>query len=154
MTRSKIVIAGLTWLLSSCIVDSVARPATADQPGTGAIVVQNFYYALPGKAAEVYALRLHASDVRAALGLPRGRVLRRTTDEPKPDPSSPIPDVIWECEYPTLAAREIDVATLGRSKEFERVEERMDHLLRKFARATFEPSGRDGQESDAEKRTK
>jgi hypothetical protein len=97
------------------------------------LVVQNFYYALPGKVQEVYELRLRASEVRAALGLPRGRVLRRTSDQTEKS----LPDVEWECEYPSVAAREKDVAALEHSEEFARIEKKMDTLLREFHRATF-----------------
>jgi hypothetical protein len=41
------------------------------------IVEQTSYFVLPGKAEDVYRVRLHASDVLEKLGLPRGRVLRR-----------------------------------------------------------------------------
>jgi hypothetical protein len=41
------------------------------------IVEQTSYFALPGKAEDVYRVRLHASDVLEKLGLPRGHVLRR-----------------------------------------------------------------------------
>jgi hypothetical protein len=99
------------------------------------IVVQNYYYALPGKAEEVYQWRLHASEVRAKLGLPRGRVLRRMA-QPR-DPEN-LPDVIWECEYSSVAARSADVEKLGKSPEFDQVEKHMDTLIRHFERAIFE----------------
>jgi hypothetical protein len=41
------------------------------------IVEQASYFALPGKAEDVYRVRLHASDVLEKLGLPRGHVPRR-----------------------------------------------------------------------------
>jgi len=128
---------------ASCLIAATAAILTctgathADAPQQR-IVVQNYYFALPGKANDVYELRLHASDVRASLGLPRGRVLRRTGD---PGSSTDLPDVICECEYPSIAARERDVAALGRSQQFELVEKRMDTLLQKFKRAQFTISG-------------
>jgi hypothetical protein len=97
------------------------------------LVIQNFYYALPGKAQEVYELRLRASEVRGALGLPRGRVLRRMPDQTEKS----LPDVEWECEYLSVAAREKDVAALEHSEEFTRIEKKMDSLLREFERAAF-----------------
>ena len=120
--------------------------SSGDSPRAGEhIVVQNYYYALPGKAEEVYEWRLHASEVRARLGLPKGRVLRRvaqpaaTTQQTgmKPD-SLNLPDVIWECEYSSIAERNSDVERLGRSPEFEQVEKHMDTLIRHFERAIFE----------------
>ena len=100
-----------------------------------AIVVQNYYYALPGRAEEVFELRLHASELRAKLGLPRGRVLRRTSAPKGEDNAGP--DVIWECDYPSRAARQEDIARLSQSAEFDQVEKHMDGLLRKFDRAEF-----------------
>jgi hypothetical protein len=40
------------------------------------VLSQNRYWAKPGKVDEVYAWRLHATDVQVEMGLPRGRVLR------------------------------------------------------------------------------
>jgi hypothetical protein len=51
------------------------------------IVEQASYFALPGKAEDVYRVRLHASDVLEKLGLPRGHVLgRQGNSETLPDP--------------------------------------------------------------------
>src|SRR4051812_28620242 len=104
----------------SCCVGSAkseAPPKVGAAPSR-ALVVQNYYYALPGKATDVYLWRLHASDVRAKLGLARGRVLRRVPD-PKTDKLPvALPDVIWECEYSSREAREADVAQLDKSAEF------------------------------------
>jgi hypothetical protein len=124
------------------MITSAAQPVSDGKAPSRPIVVQNYYYALPGKSDEVYALRVHASDVRVALGLPRGRVLRRMHEAVDTDPSPPLPDVIWECEYPNVAAREADVTTLGRSEEFRRVEKRMDSLLRNFQRVMLGVSGK------------
>jgi len=120
---------GIAVTLNGQAADSV--PAVA-----GPIVVQNYYFALPGKSEEVFEWRLHASEVRAKLGLSRGRVLRRIAAPNGQD--SAVPDVIWECDYPSQAAREKDIALLSRSAEFDQVEKHMDKLLRKFDRALFE----------------
>jgi hypothetical protein len=53
---------------------TIGKPARAQQ--TQRFIVQNNYWALPGKAEEVFQWRIHASDVRERLGLPRGQVLR------------------------------------------------------------------------------
>ncbi len=51
------------------------------------IVEQTSYSALPGKAEDVYCVRLHASDVLEKLALARGNVLRRQgNSETLPDP--------------------------------------------------------------------
>jgi hypothetical protein len=123
-------------LWSALVAVTVAGHATDSiQPAATPIVVQNYYYALPGKAQEVFELRLHASEVRAKLGLRRGRVLRRISAPKSEDNAGP--DVIWECDYSSQAAREKDVARLSQSAEFDQVEKQMDTLLRKFDRAEF-----------------
>ena len=96
-----------------------ANTAFAQAQQTKPVVVQNSYFPKPGKEKEVYEWRLHASDVRAKLGLPKGRVLRRISDNTGPY-------VIWECDYPSLEARQKDVEKLDRSDEFKKVQEHMD----------------------------
>jgi sulfonate transport system ATP-binding protein len=127
-----------TWLVGTTATLLVCGSTTHADAPAARLVVQNYYYALPGKSNEVYELRLHASDVRGSLGLPRGRVLRRTKTA---NPSADLPDVIWECDYPSAAAREKDVEALRHSEEFERVEKRMDTLLHDFRRAQFTIGG-------------
>ena len=120
------------------------NPPQPSAPPAGAIVVQNYYYARSGKADEVYAWRIHASDVRVKLGLPRGRILRRVPAARSVGSASAMADVIWECDYPSLAARTAEVARLGASAEFAAVEKHMDTLITDFRRAVFEgeaPSG-------------
>jgi hypothetical protein len=114
--------------------------AFAGIPGNAApkaIVVQNFYYALPGKVDEVYRWRLHASEVRGRLGLAVGRVLKRTQQSAADLNNAELPDVVWECEYPNVAARDADVARLDGSREFESIEAHMQTLIRQFHRAVF-----------------
>ena len=74
LRRSRILAATLAVLLAC---GDSSRAQTHSQR----LVIQNFYYALRGRAQEVYELRLRASEVRGALGLPRGRVLRRIPDQ-------------------------------------------------------------------------
>jgi hypothetical protein len=138
MTKLKTwsVLAGLACCTGIGSAVSGNAQSTADS-SAGPIVVQNYYYALPGKAEDVYQWRLHASQVRAKLGLARGRVLRRISQQAIDKDSSTLPDVIWECDYPSQASRERDVERLGKSSEFDEVEKHMDTLLRKFDRAIF-----------------
>ena len=98
----------------------------------GPIVVQNYYWSNPGKENEVYRHRLYASEVRSDLGLVRGRVLRLAGG------SGDMPDVMWECEYPSQAARDEDVERLTAGGVFEPVMEHMSTLIRKFERAVWE----------------
>ena len=95
------------------------------------IVIQNHYYPKPGKEKEVYEWRLHASDVRSTLGLPKGRVLRKIT-------ATGGPYVIWECEYASIQEREKDVALIDKSEEFKKVQEHMGTLIDKFERSIWE----------------
>lgn len=103
------------------------------------IVVQNYYYALPDKSDEVYAWRLHASEARAKLGLRRGRVLRRIPAS-QPESGFVLPDVIWECDYPSDAARQEEIKRLADSQEFDQVERHMETLIRGFRRVMFQSS--------------
>jgi hypothetical protein len=118
------------------------RPLSGAPSATMAnkIVVQNFYYALPGKADEVYLWRLHASEVRAHLGLAVGRVLRKMPASGNKKEGAELPDVIWECDYPSARERAADIAKLDGSKEFDEVEAHMQTLIRKLRRAIFETS--------------
>ena len=109
-------------LLATWICPGSAARSLSDTPAAAAgkvIVVQNFYYALPGKADEVYRWRLHASEVRSRLGLAVGRVLRRTPPPGRETADADLPDVVWECEYPNAEARAADVARLDASGEFD-----------------------------------
>jgi hypothetical protein len=122
----------------SCMaVDARTHSRVPATPAGRAIVVQNFYYALPGKADEVYRWRLHASEVRARLGLAVGRVLKRTPAPGDDAKEADLPDVVWECEYPDANARAADVARLDASREFDPVEAHMQTLIRQFRRAVF-----------------
>jgi hypothetical protein len=122
----------------SCPVsDARALSGTPATTAGKAIVVQNFYYALRGKPEEVYRWRLHASEVRARLGLAVGRVLRRTRTSGDEAENADLPDVVWECEYPNAKVRAAEVARLDASREFDPVEAHMQTLIRQFRRAVF-----------------
>jgi hypothetical protein len=88
----------------------------------GTIVEQAGYYALPGKAEEVYQVRIQACDVLEKLGLPRGHVLRRQ------GPSDTLPDVMWQIEFPDDAARQRNLKIRLDSPEFAAVRDRMKTL--------------------------
>ena len=103
------------------------------------IVVHNGYYAKPGQAEAVYQWRLHASDVRAQLGFPPGRVLRRIGDAD--DHHQAVrPDVIWECTYPSLSARERDAKAIEATPEFRAVMQHMRTLIQHFDRQMWRVS--------------
>ena len=92
----------------------------------------------PGRAEEVFRWRLHASDVREKLGFPRGRVLRYRGSPEEMRASNELPDVIWECEYPSLDARERDTQAVIATAEFQAVQQYMRTLIRRFERGTYE----------------
>lgn len=96
-----------------------------------AIVEQTEYWALPGKADEVYQWRIHACGVRETLGLPRGRVLRRQGD------SETLPDVLWQIEYPDDAARARDLKVRD-APECRAVRDHMNTLIRRFERGFWQ----------------
>ena len=95
------------------------------------IIVQNYYWAKEGKIDEVYTHRLYASQVRDSLGLAVGRVLKRIGTHGE------LSHVIWECEYPSEAARKEDVRKLTASGAFEKVTEKMGTLIEKFERGVY-----------------
>jgi hypothetical protein len=76
------------------------------------IVVQNHYFAAPGERDRVIATRRDADVCRERSGLHPGRTLIRTRGEES------APDVIWQMEYPDIAAWEADMALLAASPEF------------------------------------
>jgi len=98
------------------------------------IIVMNQYWAKEGMIDEVYNHRLYASEVRKNLGLKVGRVLLIT----KSDNESA--HVIWECEYPSIEAREKDTQLLMESAQFDEVMEKMGTLIDDFRRTIYEVS--------------
>jgi hypothetical protein len=112
------------------LIDRFERTVWTIQPEQDEpIVVQNIYYARPGKEADVLATRLEASRIRASLGLAVGRVLVKV------DPGAEgQATVIWECEYPSLAEREKDAAAVEKSAEFTAIQARMRALIDNFER--------------------
>ncbi len=98
----------------------------------------NLYYARDSSVrAEVLTTRLRASAVRAAMGVPRGRVFRRV------DGGSDLPDVMWDCPFADAPAHERDMDARAASPRFEAVRAHMRTLTRRFERVlyAFEFSG-------------
>ncbi len=95
------------------------------------IVALNMYYARQGRADEVFQTRCDASRVRLAIGLSAGRVLRRV------DSASNAPHVVWECEFDSVAAHDLDMSGRGDSPALEAVRERMRKLLARFERTLW-----------------
>jgi hypothetical protein len=105
---------------------AIGRPALGQQ--NQRVIEQTNYWALPAKADEVCRWRMHASDVREKLGLPRGQVLCRQGN------SEALPDVIWQIDYPNEAERGRDLK-VRTAPEFEEVRKHMNTLTRRFERS-------------------
>jgi hypothetical protein len=91
-------------------------------------MVQNRYFAKPGKAEEVYAWRLHAADVLRQLGLSSGQVFRGTGGDQ--------PDAVWQLTLDSATfVREGQIAQ--RSPEFQEVMRHMATLTRRFENANY-----------------
>ena len=122
-------------------VAAIDKPSLAQQ--TPRVIVQTAYWALPSKAEEVCQWRMHASDVREKLGLPRGRVLCRQGNsnvatslgrlEPAP---SVLPDVTWQIELPNDPERNRDLVTPP-APEFREVIAHMSTLIHRFEQSTW-----------------
>jgi hypothetical protein len=97
----------------------------AGDSASGIIIEQDGYFALPGKAEEVYQWRIHACDVMEKMGLPRGRVFRRYGN------SDTLPGVIWQMEYPDDAARQRSLKIRLDSVDFTEVRQHMGTLIRR-----------------------
>lgn len=98
------------------------------------IVVQNHYFAAPAKREAVIRTRRDANACRVRLGLPDGRILILTRG------SETAPDVIWELEFPDLAAWDADLAVLAASEEFAAIRAVQSSQLRHFERCAYEVS--------------
>ena len=96
------------------------------------VLVQNKYFPKPGQEDAVLATRLEASAVRKKLGLEVGVVLLRRSEA---DGSALV---IWECEYPSIEARQADAAKAEGSAAFKAVQSKMRPLTEKFERHTWQ----------------
>jgi hypothetical protein len=93
------------------------------------IVEATHYYAKPGMAEAVLAMRRRGTILRVALGLPAGTILVRT--------GAAGPDVRWECRFETQAALDADLAARDASPEFAEQRRLMGALLDRFERHIF-----------------
>ena len=105
MSRNRTYAATIAFVaVTGSLVTLMAGGQTA-RKAAGTIVEQDGYFALPGKAEEVYQVRVQACDVLEKLGLPRGRVLRRqgnseTLPDPRRNATSTNPGDICRWEAP------------------------------------------------------
>jgi hypothetical protein len=126
------------FALVACNGDASSRarpgaPSAADGGSSAEaprrILSQNRYWAKPGKADEVYAWRLHATDVQVEMGLPRGRVLRGAGGEE--------PDVIWQIEQTPEERAEFLRIQKEKMAMFQPVMEHMSTLTRRFESGAY-----------------
>ena len=68
------------------------------------ILVHQRYFAAPGLREKVLDTRVEASGRLAELGVPTGRIWVPVRGEAGTDAG--LPDVVWECTYPSLEERE------------------------------------------------
>jgi hypothetical protein len=127
----------LLALLFALSLSFATEQTESNKESPGAIVVQNYYYAQPGKEAEMLSWRLHVCDILDKLGCKRGRVLRRLKSEgDKVDADDP--DVVWEAEFPDQDSLARDMQKESASGEFKAAREHMGTLLRKFERRRWQ----------------
>ena len=100
------------------------------------IISYNFYYARPGNAAAVLQQRISASDVRAQLGLPRGRTISKL------EGGDDLPDVIWRLDFADMETQDADMQARAASTEFETIRQGMRQLYRRFERPLYAPFGK------------
>jgi hypothetical protein len=126
------------YLAAGATALPVVSPATLLGQGTIVptiaimIVERTHYFAKPGSAAEVLALRRQACAVRLSIGLPVGEIFVK---HPRGDGSEP--DVAWQCTFADAAAREADLAARAASTEFQNVVAQMLKQIVRFDRQVF-----------------
>lgn len=98
------------------------------------IVERTRYFGKPGMADAVLETRREASRIRAALGLPHGRITVPIASED----GVAQPDVEWECTFNGHAERDADMKARADSAQFEAIRQRMGSLLDRFERLVYE----------------
>lgn len=95
------------------------------------ITERTHYFAKPGRADAVLAIRRRANEIRVAIGVPAGRihVAAAAADD--------CPDVVWECTFRDRAAREADLAARAASAAFTAIRGEMQAVIRAFSRQVF-----------------
>lgn len=93
------------------------------------ITERTHYFAKPGLAEAVLAIRRQANAVRRELGLASGRIYTRGAAD-----GTGVPDVIWECDFPDEAAQAADLSARARSEAFAAIRAEMTRHLSRFER--------------------
>ncbi|HVT59815.1 MAG TPA: hypothetical protein VHR45_15615 [Thermoanaerobaculia bacterium] len=115
--------ATIAWVAVTGSLMTLMAGAQTAPKATSTIIEQTEYFALPGKAEEVYQWRIQACDVLEKIGLPRGHVLRRQGN------SDTLADVMWQIEYPDETARQRNLKIRLESAEFAAVRDHMKTLI-------------------------
>jgi hypothetical protein len=96
------------------------------------IIERTHYFAHPGKAEQVLAIRRRACAVRLTLGLPAGDIFVKQAGG---DGSEP--DVAWQCGFADEAEQAADLAARAASGEFAAVRADMTAAIARFERQVF-----------------
>ena len=99
------------------------------------IIERTHYFAHPGTADRVLAIRRRACAVRLALGLPAGEIFVKA---PGGDDSEA--DVTWQCGYADEAEQAADMAARAASADFATVRADMTAAIARFERHVFRPT--------------
>jgi hypothetical protein len=93
------------------------------------IVEQTSYFALAGKAEDVYRVRLHASDVLEKLRRSTSRLSPARPCSSPPGKLGHLPGVMWLVEYPDEAGHQRSLKTRLESPEFKAVRNETKTLI-------------------------
>ena len=100
------------------------------------ILVHQRYFASVGLYDKVLETRIEASRRLLELGVPAGEIWVAARDEGKL-PKAGIPDVIWECRYPSLEERERFRAFQEGDPAFHAIRSRQGRQLMEWAREHY-----------------
>ena len=125
------------------------RPALNPSSAARSIIVQNSYYAEPGKAEDLYRGLVATNELRGKLGLHQARLLRRTEragdafatpadHREEGAGAEELPDVVGQFEYVDAATREREFKTLLADPDYQTIHERFMPFTRRLQRATYE----------------
>lgn len=121
--------------LAACLVVIAWRLVPkAERPASPTVVIQNYYYAKPGKADEVLQWRIHACAVLKEMGVRPGRVLKPVPKNYKDATIQDVPDAIWMVEYPDTVVMREEAKKVMSTGKFEPVMKHMDSLCKDFKR--------------------
>jgi hypothetical protein len=105
------------------------------------ILVHQRYFAKPALREKVIDTRIEASRRLIELGVPSGRIwvpVRSADNLRTGAEESALPDVIWECTYPSLAAREEFRARQESDPQFHAIRTHQGTQLAQWLREHYE----------------